>query len=152
MEEQTEKETRHASCVAIKDAGILITGPSGSGKSDLALRLIDRGAILISDDYVELYRHDTQLLMVAPPGIAGKMEVRSLGIFDCEHVSNIPLRLQVRLKPQIERYPMDSQTETIMTMSIPTITINPAEASAPIKVEMALNRLLEQSDLRREGA
>ena len=147
-----EKEIRHASCVAVNGAGILITGPSGSGKSDLALRLIDRGAKLISDDYVELCRHDDQLLMEAPPQIAGKMEVRSLGIFDCEHVSNIPLILQVRLKPQIERFPMDSQTETIMTMSIPTITLNPAEASAPIKVEMALNRLLQQPSQRPEGA
>ena len=137
-----EKETRHASCVAVNGAGIMITGPSGSGKSDLALRLIDRGAMLISDDYVELCRHDHQLLMDAPAKIAGKIEVRSLGIFDCEHVSRVPLLLQVRLKSQIERFPMDRQTETIMTMSIPTIILNPAEASAPIKVEMALNRIL----------
>lgn len=141
-----EKETRHASCVAINGAGILISGPSNSGKSDLALRLIDRGANLICDDYVDLYLHDSQIVMEAPARIAGKMEVRSLGIFDCEHVSNIPLMLQVQLKSQVERYPMDSQTETIMTIKIPTIAINTIEASAPIKVEMALNRLLHRAE------
>ncbi|MEW4466818.1 HPr kinase/phosphatase C-terminal domain-containing protein [Parasphingorhabdus sp. JC815] len=140
-----EKETRHASGVAINGAGILITGPSGSGKSDLALRLIDRGATLISDDYVELSRDDDHLCMEAPVSIAGKIEVRSLGIFNCEHVSNIPLRLQVKLKAKTERYPMDSRTETIMKMSIPTISLNPVEASAPIKVEMVLDRLLQLS-------
>jgi len=141
-----KKETCHASCVAVNGAGILISGPSGSGKSDLALRLIDRGAILISDDYVELCRHDDQLWMEAPVKILGKIEVRSLGIFNCEHISKIPLMLQVRLKSQTERFPMDSQTETIMTMSIPTIVLNPVEASAPIKVELALDRLLQRSE------
>jgi serine kinase of HPr protein (carbohydrate metabolism regulator) len=141
-----DKETRHASCVAITGAGIMISGPSNSGKSDLALRLIDRGAILICDDYVDLWRHDSQIMMEAPARIAGKMEVRSLGIFDCEHVSNIPLMLQVQLKSQIERFPMDSQTETIMTINVPTIAINPIEASAPIKVEMALKRLLQRAE------
>tara|TARA_R110000772_G_scaffold61838_20_gene139178 strand:- start:47 stop:481 length:435 start_codon:yes stop_codon:yes gene_type:complete len=135
--------TRHASCVAIHGAGVMISGPSGSGKSDLALRLIDRGAALISDDYVEFHNDDSQILLNAPGNIAGKIEVRSLGIFNCDHVSNIPLKLQVRLQPKTERFPLDSQTETIMTIAIPTIILNPAEVSAPIKVEMALSRLLQ---------
>lgn len=137
------KEIRHASCVAIDGAGVMIAGPSGSGKSDLALRLIDRGAILISDDYVDLSRHGNQIRMDAPAKIAGKIEVRSLGIFDCAHVSDIPLKLQVRLQPKPERFPLDSQTETIMTIAIPTIALNSAEVSAPIKVEMALKRVLQ---------
>lgn len=136
-------ETRHASCVAVHGVGIMISGPSGSGKSDLALRLIDRGATLISDDYVELSQGDDQILLNAPAKIAGKIEVRSLGIFDCDHVSNIPLTLQVLLKSKVERFPLDSQTETILTMTVPTITLNPLEVSAPIKVEMALNRILQ---------
>lgn len=134
------KEIRHASCVAIHGAGIMISGPSGAGKSDLALRLIDRGASLIGDDYIEIHLEDGQILLRAPEKIAGKIEVRSLGIFDCEHVSNIPLKLQILLKRETERFPFDNQTETIMTMAIPTITINPEEASAPIKVEMALKK------------
>ncbi len=139
-------ETRHASCVSINGAGVMIAGPSGSGKSDLALRLIDRGALLVSDDYVDLSRGDSEILLAAPGKISGKIEIRSLGIFDCDYVSNIPLQLQVILKPKPERFPLDSQTETIMSVPIATITLNPAEASAPIKVEMALNRLLQQSE------
>lgn len=146
MTGNTAQETRHASCVAIRGAGIMISGPSGSGKSDLALRLIDRGATLISDDYVELRGNDSQILLDAPAKIAGKIEVRSLGIFACDHVSNIPLKLHVRLKQKPERFPLDSQTETIMTMAIPTITLNAIESSAPIKVEMALKRLLQESE------
>lgn len=138
-------ETRHATCVAIDGAGVMIAGPSGSGKSDLALRLIDRGATLISDDYVDLSNDDNQLWLKTPPKIAGKIEVRSLGIFDYAHVSNIPLKLQVRLQPEPERFPLDSQTETIMTIAIPTIALSPFEASAPIKVEIALRRLLQQA-------
>jgi serine kinase of HPr protein (carbohydrate metabolism regulator) len=121
----------------------MITGSSGSGKSDLALRLIDRGALLISDDYVDLSLDHDQILLTAPVKIAGKIEIRSLGIFDYAHVSDIPLILQVHLKPRPDRFPLDSQTETIMTIAIPTIIINPLEASAPIKVEMALKRLLQ---------
>ncbi len=139
-------ETRHASSVAINGIGVMIAGPSGSGKSDLALRLIDRGAKLISDDYVDLSLSDNEILLTAPEKISGKIEIRSLGIFDCDHVSNIPLQLQVALTPNPERFPLDSQTETIMSVPIATITLNPAEASAPIKVEMALNRLLQQSE------
>lgn len=136
-------ETLHASCVAIQEAGVMLSGPSGAGKSDLALRLMDRGAILISDDYVELHNDDNRIVLNAPAKIAGKIEVRSLGIFDCKHVSNVPLKLQVILKSKTERFPLDSQIETIMNMTIPTITLNPSESSAPIKVEMALNRLLQ---------
>lgn len=139
------KETRHASCVAIDGAGVMITGASGSGKSDLALRLIDRGAILISDDYVDLSHHDNQVQMNAPAKIAGKIEIRSLGIFDYAHVSNIPLKLHVRLQPKPERFPLDSQTETIMTTAIHTIALNAAEVSAPIKVEIALKQALQST-------
>ncbi|MEP2750791.1 MAG: HPr kinase/phosphatase C-terminal domain-containing protein [Parasphingorhabdus sp.] len=145
MTTDTTHETRHASCVAIQGAGIMLSGPSGAGKSDLALRLIDRGATLIGDDYIELHSDGNQIVLNAPAKIAGKIEVRSLGIFDCKHISNVPLKLQVLLKSKTERFPLDSQIETIMTMAIPTITINPAEASAPIKVEMALQRLLQKT-------
>ncbi len=138
------KETRHASSIAIDGAGIMISGPSGSGKSDLALRLIDRGAQLISDDYVDLHNDGTQIILNTPANIAGKIEIRSLGIFHCDHVSNIPLKLHVQLQPDPERFPLDSQTETIMTMTIATVTLNALEASAPIKVEMALKQILQQ--------
>ena len=72
-------ETLHASTVSIKGRAVLIEGPSGSGKSDLALRLIDRGATLVSDDYTIVRRIDGNLIASAPPNIAGLCEVRGCG-------------------------------------------------------------------------
>jgi serine kinase of HPr protein (carbohydrate metabolism regulator) len=60
-------ETVHATCVAIDGRGILIRGRSGAGKSDLALRLIDRGARLVSDDYTILAASGGRLRAAAPP-------------------------------------------------------------------------------------
>ena len=69
-------ETIHASCVALGEQAILLTGPSGSGKSDLALRLLDRGAILVSDDYTVLTANRGRVVATAPATIAGRIEVR----------------------------------------------------------------------------
>ena len=75
-------ETVHASTVAVDGRAVLITGPSGSGKSDLALRLLDRGFILVSDDQTIVKKDGDRLLASAPPNIAGKLEVRGIGIVD----------------------------------------------------------------------
>jgi serine kinase of HPr protein (carbohydrate metabolism regulator) len=72
--------TIHATCVAIGGQGVLIMGPSGIGKSDLALRLIDRGATLVSDDYTEIELVEGALTGRPPATIAGKIEVRGVGI------------------------------------------------------------------------
>ena len=72
--------TLHASCVAIRGRGVLLTGPSGAGKSDLALRLIDRGAVLVGDDGVVIEARDGRLHARPGPNIEGQMEVRGLGI------------------------------------------------------------------------
>ena len=73
-------ETVHASTVALDGRAVLISGPSGSGKSDLALRLLDRGFALVSDDQTVVKKQGDALLASAPPSIAGKMEVRGIGI------------------------------------------------------------------------
>src|SRR3546814_13901309 len=70
-------ETLHASCVAIGGRAVLIEGPSGSGKSDLALRLIDRGAKLVADDYTILTREYGAPKASTPPPIAGRIGVRA---------------------------------------------------------------------------
>ena len=75
-------ETLHVSAVAIDGRAVLIGGRSGTGKSDLALRLIDRGAVLISDDYTFVHRVQGQALASAPATIAGKIEVRGVGIVE----------------------------------------------------------------------
>ena len=136
-------ETIHASCVAIGDAGVLIQGPSGSGKSDLALRLIDRGAVLVSDDYTELSRLGDRLTARAPATIAGKIEVRGIGIESLPCRAWVDVALLVRAAPTPLRMPEDGAAATIAGLSLPLTELALLEPSAPIKVEMALARQLE---------
>ena len=79
-------ETHHASTVAVDGRAVLITGPSGSGKSDLALRLLDRGFTLVSDDQTIVRREGNKLIASAPPNIAGKLEIRGVGIVEMDTV------------------------------------------------------------------
>lgn len=133
-------ERIHATAVAIGDRAVLITGRSGSGKSDLALRLIDRGAMLISDDQTEL-EHDAGQLFASPPAsIAGKMEVRGIGIVAMAHVRSVPVALIVDLSAEPARMPEPS-TRLIHGRPVPLVALAPFEASAPIKVELALQAL-----------
>jgi serine kinase of HPr protein (carbohydrate metabolism regulator) len=134
-------ETVHASTVAIGGRAALITGPSGAGKSDLALRLLDRGFALVSDDQTIVRRDGTRLLASAPPAIAGKLEIRGLGIVDVETVSDVPVALLVELTSEIQRLPDDSRERPILGVALPLITIDAMTASAPSKVALALDRM-----------
>jgi serine kinase of HPr protein (carbohydrate metabolism regulator) len=137
------RTTAHATAVAIADAGLLIRGKSGSGKSDLALRLIDRGATLISDDYVEVSRRDQDLLLGPPANLAGKLEVRSLGIMECAYLSGIALKLIVDLKERPDRFPLDRQVAILLGIEVPSCTLNAMESSAAIKAEWALQQVMQ---------
>jgi serine kinase of HPr protein (carbohydrate metabolism regulator) len=134
-------ETIHASTVASDGRAVLITGPSGSGKSDLALRLLDRGFTLVSDDQTVVRRDGDRLLAAAPPNIAGKLEVRGIGIVEMEHVGDVPVSLLVELTSDIERIPDDSRERPILGISVPLVCIDALPASAPSKVALALDRM-----------
>jgi len=127
----------HATCVAIRGRAILLAGASGRGKSDLALRLIDRGAVLVSDDYTELRANDGRLLASAPATIAGKIEIRGIGIVEVDALPCAPVCLFVDLDAEPERLP-EPRTQILEGMPIPSIALSALEASAPIKVETAL--------------
>jgi HPr kinase/phosphorylase len=100
----------HATAVSINGEGVLLVGPSGSGKSDLALRLIDRGATLVSDDAVELTAGDGHLMLTGAPNITGKIEIRGIGICLADAISSAPLRLVVELVQTVERLPSSDHT------------------------------------------
>jgi serine kinase of HPr protein (carbohydrate metabolism regulator) len=136
---QPASETLHATCVAIDGRGVLILGPSGAGKSDLALRLIDRGATLVSDDGVEVSNEGDRILARAPRTIAGQMEVRGLGIVTMPALDEAPVALCISLTAPRDRMPPDPLPTTVVAMRpIPTLALDPFEASAPIKVERGL--------------
>jgi len=134
-------ETLHASTVASQGRAVLITGPSGSGKSDLALRLLDRGFTLVSDDQTIVRKDDGRLIASTPPTIAGKLEIRGIGIVEVERVDNVPVALLVELTSDIQRLPDDSRERPILGVNLPLISIDAMAASAPSKVAIALDRM-----------
>jgi len=134
-------ETLHASTVASSGRAVLITGPSGSGKSDLALRLLDRGFTLVSDDQTIVKRSGDRLVATAPATIAGKLEIRGIGIVEMERVDEVPVALLVELTSDIQRLPDDSRSRPFLGVSIPLISIDAMTASGPSKVALALDRI-----------
>lgn len=134
-------ETVHASSVAIGGRAVLITGPSGSGKSDLTLRLIDRGFTLVSDDQTIVRRDGSRLIASAPPTIAGKLEIRGMGIIEMETESDVPVALLIELTSEIQRLPDENRERPILGVPLPLVSLDAMAASAPSKVALALDRL-----------
>jgi len=135
-----ERLLLHATAIAIDGRAVLLRGASGSGKSDLALRLIDAGGRLVADDQSELFRRGDRILVRAPAAIAGLIEVRGIGIFRLDALAEAPVALIVDLVPPetLERLPL-RQSETILGLALPLIALAPFEASAPAKLRLALH-------------
>ena len=138
---QLSAENVHASTVAVDGRAVLITGPSGSGKSDLALRLLDRGFALVSDDQTIVRRDGDRLIASAPPNIAGKLEVRGIGIVEMNAAANVPVALLVELTSDIQRLPDDSRERPILGVRLPLVSVDATTPSAASKVALALDRM-----------
>lgn len=130
--------------VAIGEHALLLRGPVGSGRSDLALRLVDEGALLISDEQVELRRAGDGLLVgvpsAMPPHLVGRLEARGLGILPLPHEARaLPLRWIADLMPQseIERMPAAEQA-AYLGVAIPVVRIDPAAASATARLRLVM--------------
>lgn len=140
MSLRLSSETLHASTVALDDRAVLITGLSGSGKSDLALQLIDRGFTLVSDDQTIVQKRGSTLHASAPATIRGKLEIRGMGIIPMPVVEDVPVALVVELASDVQRFPSDTRERTICGLAVPMISIDARTASAPSKVSLALDR------------
>src|SRR5689334_9301665 len=141
MSARLSSETIHASSAAIDGRAVLITGASGAGKSDLALRLIDRGFTLISDDQTIVRKDGDRLVASAPATIEGKLEIRGLGILEMDTIQDVPVALVVDLTSEIMRLPDDNRERPILGLRIPLISVDAMTASAASKVAVALDRL-----------
>lgn len=119
----------HGSCVARNGLGVLLLGASGSGKSDLALRLIDRGFMLVADDRVDIVEGFAR----APAGLAGLLEVRGVGIVRMAFEARARLGLAVRLGAAGVRLPEPEEEA-----GVPLIRLDAREAAAAARVALAL--------------
>ena len=127
-----------ATAVAMDGRAVLIEGPPGSGKSSLALALIDRGATLIGDDGVTLVPSEDGLLASPPPNIAGLLEVRNLGLLPFPTCRDQPVALVLQLTPAAPRFiDRAAQTKIADTM-LPLVQIWPGDPSSARKAELAV--------------
>jgi HPr kinase/phosphorylase len=137
----------HGTAVALGPVAALIQGPSGSGKSDLALRclavpaggLIREKAQLVADDQVVVTQDVHGLLVSAPASILGKFEVRGVGIVELPTIATARLAVIVELVTpgQVERMP-DEHYLFIEGVRVPCLRLAPFEASAPLKLLLCL--------------
>lgn len=134
-------EQAYATTVALDGRGVMLLGPSGSGKSDLALRLIDGGAALVADDRTDLRRDGGQVIASAPDALAGRIEIRGYDIVELPFVKSVPLCLVVELVAgDIDRMP-DAMTATILGQSLPLVRLHAFEASAVARIKLILKTL-----------
>ena len=128
----------HASCVELSGTGVVLLGPSGSGKSDLALRLIDRGARLVADDRVTIERCGERLVARAPEAIAGLIEVRGVGIMRVDHCPSSALGLVVALRGTPPPRLPEHTTYQVLGVALPYLELDPGAPSACAKIRLAL--------------
>jgi len=129
----------HGTCVSVQGKGVLLLGPSGSGKSDLALRLIDGGAALVSDDQVEMSAVKKTLIASAPRGLEGLFEVRGVGIFQLPYEPKATLSLAVTLvtRSAVERMP-EQEFWGCLGLQVPLLSLHAFDDSICAKIRLIL--------------
>ena len=150
MADAPEAYPTHGTAIAVDGRAALIVGPSGAGKSDLALRclalapspLIPAPAQLVADDRVILSPQGGRLRVSAPATIRDRLEVRGMGILEIPCVESADLVLVVELagSEAIERLPDPPPQRAFLDVSLPVLRLAPFEASAPVKLLLALGR------------
>ncbi len=137
----------HGTCVAVGEAAVLLRGPSGSGKSDLALRLIDAGGWLVADDQVALSYEDGAVIGRAPPTIQGFMEARGLGLVEvpCAVEARVALVVELVAQGEVARFPEPAFCE-IVGVTLPLLRLAPFETSACAKIRLALRAAIRDRE------
>jgi len=130
-------QLHQASCIAVAGRAVLVEGPPGSGKSSLALALIDRGAVLVGDDGVALDVRGGRLWAAPPPNIAGKLEIRNVGIVELP-VSEAPVALVVRLDEDAPRHVEQAEQVELLGCVLPMVRLWPASPVLALRAEWAL--------------
>ncbi|MXP09946.1 HPr kinase/phosphorylase [Pseudoblastomonas halimionae] len=131
------KKLANVTAVAIGGRGLLIAGPSGSGKSSLALELIDRGAHLIGDDGIVVEGLEGRLIVHPPGETGGLIEIRNVGIIELEPVS-APACLWITLAKDPPRLPVGPEERWVAGHPLPELRIFPSKLALALRVEAAL--------------
>ena len=140
----------HGTCIALGGGAVLLRGPSGSGKSDLALRFIMQAlgptapageCRLVADDQVELSRAGRQIIADAPAVLRGKLEVRGLGIIPIGFAGPTPLLGVVDLvgRTDVDRMPDQGIRIDVLGVPLPTTKLTAFDASAPFKLALFID-------------
>jgi serine kinase of HPr protein (carbohydrate metabolism regulator) len=139
FEGQTPVNNIHGTLVDLVGGGVLLRGPSGMGKSDLALRLMDRGAVLVADDQVILDARRRGLVGSAPDSLYGLIEVRGIGIMSLPAIKTALVKLVVDLTDadSVERLPEKAFVE-LEGVSLPCLRLHAFDVSTPQKIELAI--------------
>jgi HPr kinase/phosphorylase len=146
----SDSQRVHATTISLNGTAVMLRGGSGSGKSDLALQILETSGTgltgqiittaLVADDQTVLLRQDQVILASAPDSIKDLLEVRGQGVLGVKAVLNVPLVLVVDLKPfaRIERLPQPEDLQThILGLSVPLISIDPTTPSAAARLRTA---------------
>ena len=126
----------HATCVVVHGMAVLLVGPSGSGKSDLGLRLIDGGGLLVADDQVEITVHDDVLVAIPPPTLAGLIEVRGVGLMRVAHAGRAPVGAAFELGPAAPERMPGAGVLALEGRKVPLFRLDPFQASAAARVRL----------------
>jgi serine kinase of HPr protein (carbohydrate metabolism regulator) len=144
----------HATCCALDGpagpAGVLLLGPPGSGKSDLALRLVDAGFLLVADDRVDMDGSGIAPVAAAPATLAGLIEVRGMGIIRlARHMPRAAIVLAVTLAPAVEQERLpETMTTALAGHAVPTIPVDPTCPGAVARIRLALAVLAGEAESR----
>jgi len=135
---EISSESILAACVAIEGQGVLIEARDDAQRTDLLLRLIDRGATLVVDARIVCVRRGKALCATVPAGTGGRIEIRGIGAVALPSLDEAPIALAVVVLDDAPRLPEDRRTRRIAGIEVPVLALGPSEPSAPIKVEYAL--------------